>query len=98
MTKYDATTRAQAILEYWFGPMNDDTPLNREVEPFATYFQRWYGKSPTIDTFIRREFEPDLAAVTAKGRDWDAILRQWSAQPRGMLALTILLDQLPRNM
>lgn len=95
---YNVTTRTQTILDYWFGPMNDSTPLNRGVEPFATYFQRWYGKNPTIDAFIRQEFEPDLAFITASGRSWDALVRQWSTQPRGMVALTILLDQLPRNM
>lgn len=90
--------RTQAILEYWFGSMDDDTVLHREVEPFATYFQRWYGKSPQIDAAIRETFEPDLDKVVAAGRRWDVTVREWQPQPRGMLALTVLLDQLPRNM
>jgi uncharacterized protein (DUF924 family) len=90
--------RAEDILDFWFGSMDDDTPLNREVEPFATHFRRWYGKSPEVDASIRSSFEPDFAEVTAKGRSWDETLGRWRSQPRGTLALTILLDQLPRNM
>ncbi len=95
---FEVPARAAAILDFWFGPMDDRTTLNREAEPFATYFQRWYGKNPAVDAAIREQFEPDLAHVTGDGRNWDDTVRQWRAQPRGMLALTILVDQLPRNM
>ena len=86
------------ILEYWFGAIDDTTALDREAEPFATHFRRWYGKNAEVDASIRAAFEPDLEAVTASGRRWDETLREWRRHPRGMLALTILLDQLPRNM
>jgi uncharacterized protein (DUF924 family) len=92
------TERAEAILDYWFGSMDDDTVLDREAEPFATHFRRWYGKSPEVDASIRRAFEPDLQAVIATGRRWDDTMQAWREHPRGMLALTILVDQLPRNM
>jgi uncharacterized protein (DUF924 family) len=88
--------RAQAILDYWFGSMDDSTLLNREAEPFATHFRRWYGKSAEVDASIRQAFEPDLHEVI--GNRWDDTVREWQGHPRGMLALTILLDQLPRNM
>lgn len=71
--------------------------LNREAEPFATYFVRWYGKNPKVDAEIKAEFEGDLLAVTQDGRQWDATVREWAAQPQGLLALTLLLDQIPRN-
>lgn len=77
--------------------MDDSTLLNREVEPFFTYFQRWYGKNPKVDAEIRAQFEGDLIEVTRDGRRWDATVREWAAQPQGLLALTILLDQIPRN-
>jgi uncharacterized protein (DUF924 family) len=89
--------RSEALVSFWFGTMDDSTMLNREAEPFSTYFQRWYGKSPKVDAQIRAEFEGDLLEVTRDGRQWDAIAREWAAQPQGLLALTILLDQIPRN-
>ncbi|HWB81622.1 MAG TPA: DUF924 family protein, partial [Nannocystaceae bacterium] len=97
-TTANAHERAQTILDYWFGAIDDTTPLNREREPFALHFQRWYGKSAEVDASIRAAFAPHLHAVTASGQSWDATLRQWRRHPRGLLALTILLDQLPRNM
>jgi uncharacterized protein (DUF924 family) len=94
---YNVQARASALVSYWFGPMDDSTMLNREAEPFATYFMRWYGKNPKVDADIRAEFEGDLLAVTRDGRQWDATIREWAAQPQGLLALTLLLDQIPRN-
>jgi uncharacterized protein (DUF924 family) len=93
----DVKATAAAILSFWFGPLDDRTTLNREAEPFATYFMRWYGKSPKVDAEIRAEFEGDLLAVTSDGSRWEATVREWEAQPHGLLALTILLDQIPRN-
>lgn len=94
---YDVKARSAALVSYWFGTMDDSTMLNREAEPFSTYFMRWYGKNPKVDAEIRAEFEGDLLAVTRDGRQWDATVREWAAQPQGLLALTILLDQIPRN-
>jgi uncharacterized protein (DUF924 family) len=88
--------RAQAILDYWFGPIDDSTLLNRELEPFATHFMRWYGKNAEVDASIWQTFEPDLL-TTLSGR-WDETVLEWRRHPRGTLALTVLLDQLPRNM
>lgn len=90
--------RAQAILDHWFGSIDDSTPLNREEEPFATHFRRWYGKRADVDASIREAFEPDLHEVITNGRRWDRTVGEWRGQPRGLLALTVLLDQLPRNM
>ncbi len=93
-----AAQRAHTLLDYWFGSIDDSTVLDRDAEPFATHFRRWYGKSPEVDASIRQMFESDLFAVTETGRSWDDTVRQWRAVPRGALALTVLLDQLPRNM
>jgi hypothetical protein len=49
--------------------MDDSTMLNREAEPFATYFQRWYGKNPKVDAEIKAEFEGDLLALSPDDRD-----------------------------
>jgi uncharacterized protein (DUF924 family) len=90
--------RVQAILDFWFGSIDDTTLLDRETEPFATHFRRWYGKSAEIDAFIRQAFETDLDEVSGAGASRDKTVRAWQRQPQGLLALTILLDQLPRNM
>lgn len=89
---------SRAILEYWFSSLDDAVLLDRQSEPFATCFARWYGKQPTIDDEIRARFEPALQAVTQNGAQWDRELHIWQREPLGLLALVILLDQLPRNM
>jgi uncharacterized protein (DUF924 family) len=91
-------TSVDALLQFWFGTLDDDTMLNREAQPFASHFARWYGKSPDIDAEIRARFEPTLVEVSSNGKRWDETVARWSEHPRGLLALTILLDQLPRNM
>jgi uncharacterized protein (DUF924 family) len=89
---------AQSILDYWFASLDDTTVLDRQVEPFATCFARWYGKQPAIDAEIRARFEPALLSITRDGAHWDDTIASWQRAPLGLLALVILLDQLPRNM
>lgn len=89
--------RSAALLNYWFGTMDDNTMLNSQAEPFATHYERWYGKNPQVDAEIKAKFEDDLLAVTGDGRRWDDTVAAWSEVPDGLLALTILLDQIPRN-
>ncbi len=98
MTPKTLSARADAILDHWFGPLDDDALLHPDAEPFATHYRRWYGKDPAVDADIRERFEGDLLAVSADGRNWDATIQAWGAHPRGLLALTLLLDQTPRNM
>jgi uncharacterized protein (DUF924 family) len=95
---HDVPALTREILEYWFATIDDATPLDRETEPFRSCFARWYGKRPEIDAEIRERFEPALVAVTHDGRDWDRRIEAWRRVPDGLVALTILLDQLPRNM
>jgi uncharacterized protein (DUF924 family) len=90
--------QARAILEYWFSSLDDTSILDRTTEPFAACFARWYGKRPEIDDEIRARFESDLMLVAGDGTRWDDELAAWSRAPNGLLALVILLDQLPRNM
>jgi hypothetical protein len=52
---------------------------------------RWFVKDPTFDQLLRERFGA-LAARAAAGE-----LDGWANDPRGALALVILLDQLPRN-
>ncbi len=54
--------------------------------------ERWFDKDPAFDAEIRRRFESACSAAAA-GR-----LDHWQDTAEGALALTVLLDQLPRNM
>jgi uncharacterized protein (DUF924 family) len=79
-------TRSAAILDYWFGQLDDDGLPEPAVE------KRWFSPDETVDTEIRARFEADLRNAAA-GR-----LKRWEADPHGALALVILFDQFPRNM
>jgi uncharacterized protein (DUF924 family) len=52
---------------------------------------RWFTPDPAVDAEIARRFAP-LIADAASGR-----LAHWIDEPRGALALCLLLDQFPRN-
>jgi uncharacterized protein (DUF924 family) len=75
--------RAQAILDFWFGPPDDP---GREQ-----HRQIWFRSTPEYDEELRRRFLADHEAAAA-GR-----LVEWLEQPGSVLALVLLLDQLPRN-
>lgn len=94
----DRAARSEAILSYWFASLDDGARLDRTIEPFRTCYGRWYGKDDATDREIRALFEADLHAVTASGLDFRGELDAWARAPLGLLALVILLDQLPRNM
>lgn len=79
-------TRSAAILEYWFGQ------LDEEGLPEAVVEKRWFSPDEAVDTEIRARFEADLRNAAA-GR-----LKRWEAEAHGALALVILFDQFPRNM
>jgi uncharacterized protein (DUF924 family) len=74
------------VLGFWFG-----TPGTED----ATYQARrtlWFRKNPDTDHEIRRRFLPLYERAIAHQLD------DWQATPEGTLALTIVLDQFPRNM
>ena len=53
---------------------------------------RWFAKDDAFDETCRQRF---LATYEAAAR---GDLAEWELEPRGALALLILLDQIPRNM
>jgi uncharacterized protein (DUF924 family) len=82
---------AATLLEYWFGR---SPPSARALEERMRF---WFGGSDPEDDELRdREiatrFGP-LVERAAAGR-----LANWAASPRRLLALILLLDQLPRNL
>ena len=75
--------RAQALLDFWFGPPGDPgREKHREI---------WFHGTPEFDAALRREFLADCEAAAS------GALASWEASAEGSLALVLLLDQIPRN-
>jgi uncharacterized protein (DUF924 family) len=80
--------RSEAILDYWFNGLNDQTLIDLE----SSTVKRWFSGEEATDREIRERFEEDhLQAARGEYNDW-------GDTPRGRLALVILLDQFPRNL
>lgn len=85
-----AAHRAQDVLDYWFGP----DPLGAD---FRHRLRLWFGddEPPGLvqlrDEALAERFGPAVEAA-ARG-DLDS----WSASPRRLLALILLLDPIPRQ-
>ncbi len=73
---------ADAILMFWLGPH----------PRYAERRKLWFGKDPALDAELGRRFEAHWRRAAAGELD------HWKANADGALALTILLDQFPRNM
>lgn len=83
MTVAALDPRARTLLDLWFGAPGDP---GRE-QPRAIWFER----SDAFDTELRRLFGADHHRAAAGEYDG------WLATPEGAVALTLLLDQVPRN-
>jgi uncharacterized protein (DUF924 family) len=76
-------TRAQALLDFWFGP-----PENPEL---YHHKQIWFRSTPEFDAAIRAGFAADHDQAVA------GALTAWEEAPLSALAHVMLLDQVPRN-
>ncbi len=77
-------TNAQTVLDFWFGaPDSADYGAQRDY---------WFKKDAQFDELIRERFLATYRAATAGELD------AWRSQAASALALTIVLDQFPRNM
>jgi len=75
---------ADEVLSFWFGPASD--PAASRPRGY------WFERDEAFDAeCIRRFAEAHEQAVAGA-------LDAWKDEPRGALALLILLDQLPRNL
>jgi uncharacterized protein (DUF924 family) len=75
--------RAQALIDFWFGPPGDpDRENHRQV---------WFKCPPEHDDTLRRLFLADYERAASGALD------AWEAAPESALALVLLLDQIPRN-
>jgi uncharacterized protein (DUF924 family) len=77
-------TRLDDLLNFWFGNDPDDAAVA------ASQAKLWWGHDPETDADLRARF----GAAAADAADGE--LDQWTASPRGRLAVILLLDQIPR--
>ena len=76
----------EPVLRFWFGADASDPVAVKEKQPL------WFKADPATDDDIRRRFGDDWSRAT-RGE-----LEAWAAEPRGALAVVILLDQFSRNL
>ncbi len=77
--------RIDAILDFWFKAQDLSAPqIDRRMDV-------WFGEDSVFDHEVKKEFAEDVDKASA-GR-----LDHWAHQPRGRLALILLLDQFRRN-
>ena len=81
----DDQIRIDAIIEFWF----------REQELTAPQIDQrmnvWFGSDEVFDHECKKEFSDDVDRAT------EGKLDHWAHEPRGRLALILLLDQFRRN-
>lgn len=79
---------ANALIELWFGDWSDNRPAPEGGDPIVA---QWWVKDPNFDQYLRVNFgEAHEAALTGA-------LDHWAATAQGCIALTLLLDQVSRN-
>ncbi|OAN18484.1 hypothetical protein A3K86_06245 [Photobacterium jeanii] len=74
----------QAVLDYWFGELEGDVTRNNQNA-------LWFQGGAEVDQYITDTFLP-LVSRAGRGE-----LAHWAKEPKGALALIILLDQFSRN-
>lgn len=81
----DDQIRIDAILTFWFMEQTLSAPQ------IDGRMDTWFGEDPVFDEEIAKEFAEDVENAS-EGR-----LDHWAHEPRGRLALILLLDQFRRN-
>ena len=76
----------ESILDFWFGPLEDEFDFPEEKAKF------WFRGGEAFNETIREKFSDRLEEAQSGALD------AWREEPRGLLALLILLDQFPRNL
>lgn len=81
-------SRANAILDYWFGDIWDRPQTFVPQEKMSSL---WYSQTQDIDKEIQQKFGADLLKAAAGGYD------HWRSNKITALAGIVLMDQLTRN-
>jgi len=77
--------RIDAIIAFWFKEQQLSAPqIDRRMDV-------WFGEDPVFDHEIKKSFLGDVE-LASEGK-----LDHWAAEPRGRLALILLIDQFRRN-
>jgi uncharacterized protein (DUF924 family) len=77
--------RIDAILEFWFREQAMTAPqIDRRMDI-------WFGEDEVFDLEVKKSFSHDIEMASAGELD------HWAIDPRGRLALILLLDQFRRN-
>ena len=85
MITEDDQQRIDEILSFWFKEQELSAPqIDRRMDT-------WFGEDPIFDHDIEKAFSLDVEKA-CKGA-----LNHWADDPRGRLALIILIDQFRRN-
>lgn len=81
----DDQSRINTILDFWFQEQKLSAPQ------IDCRMDIWFGEDAVFDHEIAKEFAGDVDAACSGDLD------HWAAEPRGRLALIILIDQFRRN-
>lgn len=81
----DDQLRIDEILAFWFREKEQSVPK------IDARMDLWFGDDPDFDAEIKKTFADDVERASA------GELRHWAREPRGCLALILLLDQFRRN-
>ena len=77
--------RIEAVLSFWFKEKDLTAPqIDGRMDV-------WFGEDPLFDEEITRRFADDVEEASEGNLD------HWASEPRGRLALIILIDQFRRN-
>jgi uncharacterized protein (DUF924 family) len=81
----DDQIRIDAVLSFWFREQELSAPqIDHRMDV-------WFGEDEVFDLECRKDFADDVDRASAGELD------HWARQPRGRLALILLLDQFRRN-
>ncbi|MBB63807.1 MAG: hypothetical protein CMO81_01960 [Waddliaceae bacterium] len=81
----DDRLKQEEILNFWFGESCD-------VDYSQKSHQLWFGKNVEIDALLKERYF-SLYELACEGK-----LSHWSVEPKGRMALILLLDQFSRNL
>src|SRR5262249_20194899 len=88
LSRCGAMERIDAIVNWWFAGVTDETPLAAD-EPNV---RRWFRAGPALDGEVRERFGEDHARAVG------GELKGWESTARGRQALVLLIDQFSRHL